>query len=101
MAQDGSQSNGRRVEGRTAKSTSSGTLYVVSTPIGHPDDMTLRALATLRRDIVVAAENPRATQALLAHHGITATVTSYGPSNLHEKVQILLQIGRASCRERV
>lgn len=90
MAQDGSQSNGRRVEGRTAKSTSSGTLYVVSTPIGHPDDMTLRALATLRRDIVVAAENPRATQALLAHHGITATVTSYGPSNLHEKVQILL-----------
>ena len=30
------------------------------------------------------------TQALLAHHGITATVTSYGPSNRHEKVRLLL-----------
>jgi 16S rRNA (cytidine(1402)-2'-O)-methyltransferase len=90
MAQDGSQPNARGARGLTATPRSTGTLYIVSTPIGHPDDITLRALATLRRDIVVAAENPRSTQALLVHHGITATVTSYGPSNLHEKVQILL-----------
>jgi 16S rRNA (cytidine1402-2'-O)-methyltransferase len=67
-----------------------GTLYVVSTPIGHPDDITLRALATLRRVAVIASEDPRVTQALLAHHGITATVTSYGPLNRHEKMLVLL-----------
>jgi 16S rRNA (cytidine1402-2'-O)-methyltransferase len=67
-----------------------GTLYVISTPIGHPDDITLRALATLRRVAVIASEDPRVTQALLAHHGITATVTSYGPLNCHEKMLVLL-----------
>ena len=67
-----------------------GTLYVISTPIGHPDDITLRALATLRRVAVIASEDPRVTQTLLAHHGITATVTSYGPLNRHEKMLVLL-----------
>jgi 16S rRNA (cytidine1402-2'-O)-methyltransferase len=59
-------------------------------PIGHPDDITLRALATLRRVAVIASEDPRVTQALLAHHGIIATVTSYGPLNRHEKMLVLL-----------
>ena len=90
MAQERSQPNDRGMRGRTIPAPSIGTLYIVSTPIGNPDDMTLRALATLRHVMVVASEDPRATQALLAHHGITATVTSYGPSNLHEKMQLLL-----------
>jgi len=90
MARDRSQPNDRGVEGRTITSRSPGTLYIVSTPIGHPDDITLRALATLRRVTVIASEDPRVTQALLAHHGITATVTSYGPFNRHEKVRLLL-----------
>ena len=90
MAQDRSQPNDRGVRRPTGTSRSTGTLYLVSTPIGHPDDITLRALATLRGTRVVAAEDPRATQALLAHHGITATVTSYGPFNSHEKMLLLL-----------
>lgn len=90
MAQERSQPNARRVRGQTTTSHPTGTLYVVSTPIGHPDDITLRALATLRHVTVVASEDPRATQALLAHHGITATVTSYGPYNLREKIRLLL-----------
>jgi len=90
MARDGSQQNDREVESRTTPSSPPGTLYVVSSPIGHPDDITLRALATLRRVTVIAAEDPRVTQALLAHHGITATVTSYGPFNRREKVLLLL-----------
>ena len=90
MAQDRSQPNDLGIGGRTTSSRSPGTLYVVSTPIGHPDDITLRALATLRRVTVIASEDPRATQALLAHHGITATVTSYGPLNRHEKMLVLL-----------
>ena len=90
MAQDGSQPNDRGAGGRTTTSRPPGTLYVISTPIGHPDDITLRALATLRRVTVIASEDPRMTQALLAHHGITATVTSYGPLNRHEKMLLLL-----------
>ena len=90
MARDGSQPNDRGVQGRTTASRSPGTLYIVSTPIGHLDDITLRALATLRRVSVIASEDPRVTQTLLAHHGITTTVTSYGPLNRHEKVLLLL-----------
>lgn len=90
MAQEGSQPNDLETRGRILVSGSIGTLYVISTPIGHPDDITLRALATLRRVTIVVSESPRATQALLAHHEITATVTSYGPFNLHEKMRLLL-----------
>ena len=90
MARDRSQPNDRGGGSRATRFRSPGTLYVVGTPIGHPDDITLRALATLRLVTVIASEDPRATQALLAHHGITATVTSYGPFNRHEKVLLLL-----------
>jgi len=90
MGQDGSQPNDHTMEGLTTASPSPGTLYIVGTPIGHPDDITLRALATLRRVSVIASEDSRATQALLTHHGIFATVTSYGPLNRHEKIQLLL-----------
>ncbi|MGH7216962.1 MAG: 16S rRNA (cytidine(1402)-2'-O)-methyltransferase [Nitrospiraceae bacterium] len=90
MGRDGSQPNDHGVGGPTITSRSTGTLYVVSVPIGHLDDITLRALATLRRVTIIAAENPRSTQALLAHHGITATVTSYGPLHLDEKIRLLL-----------
>ena len=90
MARNGSQPNGRGEESRTARSRPRGTLYVVGTPIGHPDDITLRALAVLRQAAIVASEDPRATQALLAHHGIVTIITSYGPANRHEKMLILL-----------
>ena len=90
MARDGSQPNDPGAGSRTTTSCFPGTLYVVSTPIGHPDDITIRALAILRRVRVIASEDPRVTQTLLAHHGITATITSYGPLNRHEKMMLLL-----------
>lgn len=49
-----------------------GKLSVVATPIGHLDDVTLRALATLRSADLVLAEDTRRTRKLLAHHGIPA-----------------------------
>jgi 16S rRNA (cytidine1402-2'-O)-methyltransferase len=70
--------------------TKSGVLYVVSVPIGHLDDITLRALRILGEADLIASENPAATQHLLSHHGIAATLTSYGPANLKEKVAILI-----------
>jgi len=90
MVRDGSQPNDRGAGSQTATSYLPGTLYVVSTPIGHPDDITVRALAILRRVTIIASEDPRVTQTLLAHHGITTTVTSYGPLNRHEKMLVLL-----------
>jgi 16S rRNA (cytidine1402-2'-O)-methyltransferase len=47
-----------------------GTLYLVPTPIGHPDDITLHALAVLRRVPVVAAEDTRHTRSLLRDHDV-------------------------------
>jgi 16S rRNA (cytidine1402-2'-O)-methyltransferase len=69
----------------------SGTLYVVAVPIGHPDDVTVRALRILGKVDLIASEDPKVTQQLLMHHSIRATVTSYGPRNLQEKAAVLLQ----------
>lgn len=59
----------------------SGRLVVVATPIGHRDDITLRALETLRGADVVAAEDTRHTGQLLAHYGITVPQLSYHDHN--------------------
>lgn len=56
-------------------------LYVVATPIGHAQDITLRALDTLRRVDVIACEDTRVTGKLLAIHGIKAKLTSYHDHN--------------------
>jgi len=54
-----------------------GVLYVVATPIGNLEDVTLRALRVLREVDLVAAEDTRRTRVLLAHHGISRPLASY------------------------
>ncbi len=75
---------------RAATGPFSGTLFLVGVPIGHPDDLTIRALATLRRVKLIAAKHPRSTQSLLSHHGIHAALTTYDRDNATEKTPILL-----------
>jgi len=54
-----------------------GVLYVVGTPIGNLEDVTLRALRVLGEVDLIAAEDTRRTARLLAHHGISRPLTSY------------------------
>ena len=58
-----------------------GTLYVVATPIGNREDITLRALRILREVAIVAAEDTRHTGRLLAHYGISARYLSLHAHN--------------------
>jgi 16S rRNA (cytidine1402-2'-O)-methyltransferase len=54
-----------------------GTLYVVGTPIGHLEDITLRALRVLKEVDLIAAEDTRTTRKLLTHYDIHTPLTSY------------------------
>lgn len=54
-----------------------GTLYIVSTPIGNLEDITLRALRVLKEVDIVAAEDTRRSSKLLNHYGISKPMMSY------------------------
>jgi 16S rRNA (cytidine1402-2'-O)-methyltransferase len=58
-----------------------GTLFVVATPIGNLEDITLRALRVLREVDLVAAEDTRRTRSLLEAHGVRAALISYFEHN--------------------
>lgn len=90
MVGERSQPKAGQVDDQPTRSVPPGTLYVVSTPIGDPDDITIRAIRTLKTVSIIASEDPSSTQALLAHHHISGTITSYDPRNLEEKAALLL-----------
>jgi 16S rRNA (cytidine1402-2'-O)-methyltransferase len=75
--------------------TSKGTLYIVSTPIGNLEDITLRALRVLKEVDLVAAEDTRHTAHLLRHFGIETPLTSFFEGNeIRKKEMILSRLGR-------
>ena len=62
-----------------------GTLFVVATPIGNLEDITLRALRVLREVAIIAAEDTRRTAHLLARHAIATPTTSLHEHNETQK----------------
>ena len=67
-----------------------GVLYIVSTPIGNLEDITLRALRTLKEVNLIAAEDTRHTRRLLAHYEIHTPTTSYFEGNQIQKGERLV-----------
>ncbi len=67
-----------------------GALYIISTPIGNLEDITLRALRLLRSVDLIAAEDTRHTKHLLTKHGIPTVLTSYHDHNKEEKTPVLI-----------
>lgn len=68
-----------------------GTLYVVATPIGNRDDITLRALKILESVDFIAAEDTRHTGRFLKHHGISGNFISYHEHNEDKRTPGLLK----------
>ncbi|WP_294613890.1 16S rRNA (cytidine(1402)-2'-O)-methyltransferase [uncultured Gilliamella sp.] len=66
------------------------TLYIVATPIGNLDDITLRAIDVLKRVDLIAAEDTRHSGLLLQHLGIKAKLFALHDHNEQEKSQILI-----------
>jgi 16S rRNA (cytidine1402-2'-O)-methyltransferase len=71
-----------------------GTLYVVATPLGNLEDVTLRALRVLREAKLVACEDTRRTAGLLKAHGIATPTTSYFEHNERWKGAQILDVVR-------
>jgi 16S rRNA (cytidine1402-2'-O)-methyltransferase len=68
-----------------------GTLYVVATPIGNLEDVTLRALRVLREVAVIAAEDTRRTARLLQHYSISTPTTSLHEHNEYARTPRLVE----------
>ena len=83
------------------------TLYIIATPIGNLEDISLRALRILKEVRVIAAEDTRKTSRLLNHYQITTPMTSYYEHNKLVKLSRMLTyleqgdvalVSEAACR---
>lgn len=72
-------------------SVQSGCLWVVATPIGHRDDLSARAIETLRAVAVIAAEDTRHSRPLLVHHNIDTPLIALHDHNERDAVDAIVR----------
>jgi 16S rRNA (cytidine1402-2'-O)-methyltransferase len=80
----------RNIVGPTAVKSDTGKLYIVSTPIGNLDDITLRAMKVLNTVDLIAAEDTRRTAGLLNHHYIHCPMIALHEHNLEQQVPVII-----------
>ena len=68
-----------------------GSLWVVATPIGHRDDLSARAIETLRAVAVIAAEDTRHSRPLLVHHNIDTPLVALHEHNERDAVEAIVR----------
>ncbi len=71
--------------------TAPGTLFVIATPIGHMEDITLRAIRTLKEVELIAAEDTRQTRKLLTRYEVSTPLLSYHDHNKEKRTPALLE----------
>lgn len=76
---------------KSYKESRFGKLYLVPTPIGNLNDMTFRAIETLKSVAIIASEDTRNTQKLLNHFGIETKQTSLHEHNINQKKESLIE----------
>ncbi|MBK7107851.1 MAG: 16S rRNA (cytidine(1402)-2'-O)-methyltransferase [Bacteroidetes bacterium] len=73
----------------------SGKLYIVPTPIGNLDDITLRAIQILKQADTILAEDTRTSSVLLKHHGIQTNMIAHHKFNEHKSLQKIIELLQA------
>jgi 16S rRNA (cytidine1402-2'-O)-methyltransferase len=69
-----------------------GTLYIVATPIGNLEDITFRAIRILKEADIIACEDTRTTQKLLAHYAIQKPLISFFQHSKLAKISQILEV---------
>ena len=72
------------------KEPESGVLYIVGTPIGNLDDLSLRALKILKEVSLIACEDTRQTKKIMSKYEFTNSLTSFNKNNSHNKTSRLI-----------
>jgi 16S rRNA (cytidine1402-2'-O)-methyltransferase len=72
-------------------------LYIVPTPIGNLEDITLRAISILKKVDLILAEDTRKTQILLKHYGIENKLSSHHAFNEHKSIYVVIEKLKGEC----
>jgi 16S rRNA (cytidine1402-2'-O)-methyltransferase len=73
----------------------SGKLYVIATPMGNLDDITMRAINTLKSVDIIFAETPNHSKRLLEHYGIDKKVVRYNDHNAYKMVDHAIELANS------
>ena len=66
-------------------------IYIIPTPIGNLEDITLRAIRILKESDLILVEDSRVTRKLLNHYNITTKMMSYHVFNEHQKIDTIIE----------